>query len=178
MDDDIIFQVLSGKEDDIQGETENQPENIQPSEETKEEENFSLSKMDQEVKEQQEKEQLIKKKREELLKTEESFIPNIPNPIDFVNYCEIDQSNTKISRAYSNFLIQNHRKQTKLKSVLEIEPHLDINKTIFTEKNRVIKSIYPKNDIIILCDLKGNIIFFSLKEKKKNKRIIISSKNF
>ena len=178
MDDDIIFQVLSGKEDDIPGETENQPENIQPSEETKEEENFSLSKMDQEVKEQQEKEQLIKKKREELLKTEESFIPNIPNPIDFVNYCEIDQSNTKISRAYSNFLIQNHRKQTKLKSVLEIEPHLDINKTIFTEKNRVIKSIYPKNDIIILCDLKGNIIFFSLKEKKKIKELSFPQKTF
>ena len=83
-------------------------------------------------------------------KTEENFIPNLQNPMDFVNYFEIDQTNTKISKAFSNFLIQNHRKETKLKSVLEIQPHLDINKTIFTEKNRAIKSINPKNNIIII----------------------------
>ena len=176
MDDDIIFQIL-GNEEGQGGETENPNEDIS-SNENKVEDNFSLSKSEQEVKEQQEKEQLLKKKLEESKKAEESFIPNIPNPIDFVNYMEIEQSNTKISTAFSNFLIQNHRKTTKLKSVLEIEPHLDINKAIFTEKNRVIKSIYPKGDIIILCDLKGNIIFFSLKERNKTKELSFPGKLF
>ena len=140
MDDDIIFQILSGKDDTAEAEAEeSQPqkeEEISPSEsENKpEEDTFSLSKVDQEVKAQQEKEKLLKKKAEERRKAEESFIPNIQNPIDFVNYLEIEQTNTKISTAFSNFLIQNHRKQSKLKSVLEIEPHLDINKAIFTEK--------------------------------------------
>ena len=94
------------------------------------------------------------------------------------DFFEIIQTNTKISTAYSNFLIQNHRKKTKLKSVLEIEPHLDINKAIFTEKNRYIRSIYPKDDDIILCDLKGNIIFFSLKEKKKTRELTFPQKLF
>ena len=184
MDDDIIFQILSGKDDTAEAEAEeSQPqkeEEISPSEsENKpEEDTFSLSQVDQEVKAQQEKEKLLKKKAEERRKAEESFIPNIQNPIDFVNYLEIEQTNTKISTAFSNFLIQNHRKQSKLKSVLEIEPHLDINKAIFTEKNRIIKSIYPKNDIIILCDIKGNIIFFSLKEKKKIKELTSQTKSF
>ena len=181
MDDDIVSQIFLGNDGDngdTPGETENTPEETPQNEETKEEETYSLSKVDQEVKEQQEKDILKKKKREELRKTEENFIPNLQNPMDFVNYFEIDQTNTKISKAFSNFLIQNHRKETKLKSVLEIQPHLDINKTIFTEKNRVIKSIYPKNNIIILCDLKGNIIFFSLIEKKKIKELSFPQKIF
>ena len=177
MDDDIVFQILSGKDEDIEEEVETKNEKIQSTEDKKEEENYSLSKVDQEVKQTQENENLKKKKLEERKKVEETFIPNIPNPIDFVNYIEIVKSNTKISTAYSNFLIQNHRKQSKLKSVLEIEPHLDINKTIFTEKNRQIKSIYPKGDDIILCDAEGNIIFFSLKEKVKTKELLFPSKS-
>ena len=179
MDDDIIFQILSGKDENTQGETEEEKpsEDILPNE-NKIDEKDNLSKVDQEVKEQKEKEELLKKKIEERKKAEESFIPNIPNPIDFVNYLEIEQTNTKISTAYSNFLIQNHRRNSKLKSVLEIEPHLDINKAIFTEKNRYIKSIYAKDDDIILCDLKGNIIFFSLKEKKKTRELTFPQKLF
>ena len=184
MEDDIIFQILSGKDDaqEEEGGAEEQPkqeeDTLLSSENKSEEENYTLSKVDQEVKEQQEKEKQLKKKLEERKKAEENFIPILQNPIDFVNYFEINQTNTKISKAYSNFLIQNHRRQSKLKSVLEIEPHLDVNKAIFTEKNRIIKSIYPKNDIIILCDSKGNIIFFSLKEKKKTKEILFPSKFF
>ena len=179
MDDDIIFQILSGKEEDAEGEESQQKIEDTLSKENKpEEDNYTLSKVDQEVKEQQEKEKQLKKKLEERKKAEESFIPNVQNPIEFVNYFEIEQKNTKLSTAFSNFLIQNHRRQSKLKSVLEIEPHLDINKAIFTEKNRIIKSIYPKNDIVILCDSKGNIIFFSLKEKKKIKELSSQSKSF
>ena len=177
MDDDIICQIFSEKDEEHKEEKENPNEDTKLSE-NKEEENYSLSKVDQEVKEQQQKETLLKKKMEERKKAVESFIPNIPNPIDFVNYFEIEQSNTKISTAFSNFLIQNHRKESKLKSILDIEPHLDINKAIFTEKNRRIRSIYPKNDDIILCDSKGNIIFFSLKEKRKTREFSFPSKLF
>ena len=180
MDEDIICQILSGNDEGDIGEieTETGNEEIQSTENKKEEENDSLSKVDKEVKEIQEKENLNKKKIEERKKVEETFIPNISNPIDFVNYIEIEKSNTKISTAYSNFLIQNHRKKSKLKSVLEIQPHLDINKTIFTEKNRQIRSIYPKGNDIILCDSEGNIIFFSLKEKIKTKELLFPAKSF
>jgi hypothetical protein len=109
MDDDIICQIFSEKDEQHKEEKENPNEDTKLNE-NKEEENYSLSKVDQEVKEQQQKETLLKKKMEERKKAVESFIPNIPNPIDFVNYFEIEQSNTKISTAFSNFLIQNHRK--------------------------------------------------------------------
>ena len=59
-------------------------------------------------------------------------------------------------------MIQNHKKETKLKSVLDIQPHLDINSTIFSKEKKEILSIYIKDDIIILCDSLGNIIFYSL----------------
>ena len=171
MDEDIVFQVFSGKDEETKEENENPNED-------KPKDNNTLSKVDQEIKEEQEKEINLEKKSEKKKKIGESFIPNISNPLDFVNYCEIEQSNTKISTAYSNFLIQNHRKESKLKSILEIEPHLDINKTIFTEKNRIIKSIYAKDDEIILCDSNGNIVFFSLKAKKKTKELIFPAKFF
>ena len=180
MDDDIVFQVFSGN-DEAQGESEAEKvnEDISSNEnkiEEKIKDNDTLSKAEQEVKDQQEKEEILKKKLEERKKAEENFIPICQTPLDFVNYMEIEQSETKISKAYSNFLIQNHRRTSKLKSVLEIEPHLEINKSIFTEKNRVIKSIYSKGDLIILCDLKGNIIFFSLKEKNKTKELSFPTK--
>ena len=167
-DDDIVFQILSGNDEEPKEEVES--DNI------KQDENDTLSKVDQEVKEQQEKENNLKKKLEEERKAEDSFIPNYQNPLDYINYFEIEKTNQKISQAYSNFLILDHRKKSKLKSVLEIEPHLDINKAIFTEKNRYIKCIYPKDDDLILCDSKGNIIFFSLKEKKKTKEIPFPTK--
>ena len=177
-DDDIVLQTFLGNNEKAEDENENNENTNEPiiSNEKKEEENCSLSKVEQEVKDQDKKERIAKKKMEERKKLIESFIPNIPNPIDFVNYLEIEQSNTKISTAFSNFLIQNHRKESKLKSILEIEPHLGINKEIFTEKNRRIKSIYPKNDDIILCDSKGNIIFYSLKEKRKTKELLFPAK--
>ena len=177
MDDDIIFQILGGNDEKTQVETNNQNENLE-SIEYNEDENNTLSKDDQEVKEEKEAENQIKKKTQDKKKIEENFIPKNQTPLEFVNYFEVEESNTKINNAYSNFLIQNHRKSTKLKSVLEIQPHLDINKTIFTEKNREIKSIYPKGDIIILCDSKGNIIFFSLKDKIKTKELGFPNKLF
>ena len=120
-DDDIVFQILSEKGD-----------KSKDKEETKNT-NSILDDKPEEIKITEKNEKIIlNEERQKKLKDEEKFfIPNIQNPIDFVNYIEIEQSNTKIAQAYSNFIIKNHRINTKLKSVLEIEPHLDINKTIF-----------------------------------------------
>ena len=168
MDDDIIFQILSQKEENT---------------ETKYDDKI----LEEILGEKTENEVLVPKKEEMKIdsinksdeKTEEKyFIPNIQNPIDFVNYIEIEQSNTKISQAYSNFIIKNHRKKTKLKSVLDIEPHLDINKTIFNKENEKILSIYLKDDDLILCNSIGTLIFFSLKEKKISRTLLYPEKFF
>ena len=168
MDDDIIFQILSQKEENT---------------ETKYDDKI----LEEILGEKTENEVLVPKKEEMKIdsinksdeKNEEKyFIPNIQNPIDFVNYIEIEQSNTKISQAYSNFIIKNHRKKTKLKSVLDIEPHLDINKTIFNKENEKILSIYLKDDDLILCNSIGTLIFFSLKEKKISRTLLYPEKFF
>ena len=143
-EDDIIFQILSKKEEnvDIKNETEILNEILG-------------DKDDKEVKGVEKDKTLslnVEKEKEEEKNEDNYFIPNITNPIDFVNYIEIEQSNTKISQAYSNFIIKNHKKKSKLKSVIEIEPHLDINKTIFTKDNEEILSIYS---CIILSLLKS-----------------------
>ena len=170
MDDDIIFQILSQKEENI---TENKDDD---------------KLLDEILGEKEENEILTPSKdinitsnnnnKKEVKNEAKYFIPNIQNPIDFVNYIEIEQSNTKIAQAYSNFIIKNHRKKTKLKSVLEIEPHLDINKTIFNKDDEKILSIYLKGDTIILSNSIGNIIFFSLKDKKVFKVLTYPEKLF
>ena len=169
-EDDIIFQILSKKEEnvDIKNETEILNEILG-------------DKDDKEVKGVEKDKTLslnVEKEKEEEKNEDNYFIPNITNPIDFVNYIEIEQSNTKISQAYSNFIIKNHKKKSKLKSVIEIEPHLDINKTIFTKDNEEILSIYLKDNILILCNAIGNLIFYSLKEKRVTKALLFPEKFF
>ena len=167
-DDDIVFQILSEKGD-----------KSKDKEETKNT-NSILDDKPEEIQITEKNEKIIlNEERQKKLKDEEKFfIPNIQNPIDFVNYIEIEQSNTKIAQAYSNFIIKNHRINTKLKSVLEIEPHLDINKTIFSNNNEEILSIYLKYDDLILCNNIGNIIFYSLQQKKITKTIKYPEKFF
>ena len=169
MDDDIILQILSQKEENSnkKEEDDNINELLKVNDEN---EASNLEK---------EKKQTLKNDKTKKEKNEEKyFIPNIQNPIDFVNYIEVEQSNTKISQAYSNFIIKNHIKKTKLKSVLEIEPHLDINKNIFSKNNDKILSIFIKNNDLILCNSIGNIIFYSLKEKKITKTLTYPEKFF
>ena len=171
MDDDIIFQILSQKEENTNTTDTKYDDKILEEILGEQPEKEIIS---------QEKEEIIvpKKKKSEDKNEVKYFIPNIQNPIDFVNYIEIEQSNTKIAQAYSNFIIKNHRINTKLKSVLEIEPHLDINKTIFSNNNEEILSIYLKYDDLILCNNIGNIIFYSLQQKKITKTIKYPEKFF
>ena len=169
-DNDIILQILSNQEENL---TEKHENNID-SNPLLENDNYEDESSNQNI----DKSNIESTSEEKTTKYEKEFIPNIQNPINFVNYIEVDQSNTKISEACSNFVIQNHKKETKLKSVLDIQPHLDINSTIFSKEKKEILSIYIKDDIIILCDSLGNIIFYSLKEKKTTKNLLYPSKLF
>ena len=172
MEDDIVFQILSQKEEKLDEKVETQIKNDLLEEKTeKEQTNLEKDEKDDNI-------ILTSDKPEKKKKEEKYFIPSIQNPIDFVNYIEVEQSNTKITQAYSNFTIKNHKKETKLKSVLEVEPHLDINKTIFSKDKEEILSIYLKNDDLLLCDSLGNIFFYSLKEKKVTKTLNFPEKFF
>ena len=131
MDDDIVFQILSEKGDKSKDKEETKNTNDTLDDKTEE----------IPILEKNEEKELNNNKQKKLKNEENYFIPNIQNPLDFVNYIEVDQSNTKITQAYSNFMIKNYTTKINLKNVLEIEPHLDINKTIFSNNNEEILSI-------------------------------------
>ena len=104
-DNDIILQILSNQEENL---TENHENNID-SNPLLENDNYEDESSNQNI----DKSNIESTSEEKTTKYEKEFIPNIQNPINFVNYIEVDQSNTKISEACSNFVIKNHKKETK-----------------------------------------------------------------
>ena len=110
-------------------------------------------------------EEKMRKKKEEERKKLDSFIPQFPNPVDFVQYIEILWVNTKISGEMQNFLLQNHRKKNNKFniSISETSCYLDINRKI---SDKIIKIIYAKKDFLFTCTSKGEIFIFSQKNQK------------
>ena len=159
-EDDLIFNVLSGKEPE-----EQETEQITSSDNQNPQSSPLDSQNDLAQSSTQSTFQETKKKPKDVI---DSFIPSYENPLEYINYFEVEKTNTKILKSVSNFLIEKQRRTSKLISVLDIEPKLEINKTIFT---RQITTIFPKDDDLILCDSQGNIIFYSIKEQKITKEM-------
>ena len=158
-DEDLVFNILSGKDDEEQTKEQTTISDNQDPQPSPLNSNKDLDQTAQSTS------QEINKKPENIA---DSFIPSYENPLDYINYFEVEKTNTKILKSVSNFLIEKQRRTSKLISVLDIEPKLEINKTIFT---RQITTIFPKDDDLILCDSQGNIIFYSIKEQKITKEM-------
>ena len=110
-----------------------------------------------------EEEEKLKKKKEEERKKLDSFIPQFPNPVDFVQYIEILRVNTKISGEMQNFLLQNHRKKDN-KYNISIKNNLqEITKKMSGED---INLMFTKKDVLALCTTKGNIYIFLIRNQK------------
>ena len=167
-EDDLIFNVLSGKEPE-----EQETEQITSSDNQNPQSSPLDSQNDLAQSSKQSTFQETKKKPKDVI---DSFIPSYENPLEYINYFEVEKTNTKILKSISNFLIEKQRRTSKLISVLDIEPKLEVNKNI---SNRKIITIFPKDDNLILCDSQGNIIFFSIKEQKiiKDMKYPFSAKN-
>ena len=109
---------------------------------------------------------IIKKTKEKKL---EDFYPAFPNPLDFIQYLEVDRVNGQISNEMKNFILQNNRKNDNKYEVSQIHTLIQINNEI-SKFN--IKVICAKNNNVILYTKESWILFFSLKEQKLLKKFI------
>ena len=116
-----------------------------------------------------EQEKKIKKKKEEELKKLENFYPAFPNPLDFIQYLEVDRVNGQISNEMKNFVLQNNRKNDNKYEVSQINTLIQINNEI--SKYNII-AIGAKNNNVILYTKESCILFFSLKDQKLLKKFI------
>ena len=137
----------------------------------KEEEERIKKHKEEEEKERQrrEEEEKINKKKEEQKKKLESFIPQFPNPLDFIQYIEILRVNTKISGEMHNFLLKNHIKKNNKYNVSVISSLYEISKILSKED---VNLIFSKRDLLIACTLKGEIFSFSMDTQKLINRIL------
>ena len=123
----------------------------------------------EEEKKRKEEEEKIKKKKEEERKKLDSFIPQFPNPVDFVQYIEILKVNTKISGEMQNFFLQNHRKKDNKYNISLISSFPVINKQISSDE---INLIFSKKDYLVICRNKSELLIFSMKNQKTINKII------
>lgn len=96
------------------------------------------------------------------------FPPNIKNPVQLVNYIEIESfQNTNENK--NNFLLKKYKQNSKIKiGLLEIDKKEEISQTIFSKtKNFEITAITVKDDYIIIGDIFGQVKYYSISDNKE-----------
>ena len=126
------------------------------------------SKIIKEENKQNEKEEIIKKEKEEETKKLDDFYPPFQNPIDFVQYLEVDRPNGHISNEMRSFILQNHGKKSYRYEVLENSSFPQINNEI---SNIEFSAMHLKSNHLILYAKEGILLFYSLKNQTLLKKL-------
>ncbi len=157
--------------EEIKNKTEKEIENeIKNTAEKDEEIKRDIEKMLEEEKTKKKKEEELKKKKEQEQERLENFYPPFKNPLDFVQYLEVDRIIGQISNEMKNFSLQNHRKQDNKYDVSQIRTLSRISKTLFDLKVNI-DFINSKKNNLIVCTSEGDFLFFSIINEKLIKRI-------
>ena len=118
-----------------------------------------------------------KKPLKQVEKEEPLVLPKYENPIDLVNFIEIENTQKRIEKSKSSFILQNYKNQCKLRiNSLEIEPQSNISKLIYKQKNLVLNAMGAKGDIIITGNTIGEIKFYSLSDQTKTLKVLSDKK--
>ena len=140
---------------------------------------FNLEEKDLEIKKDIEKilqeEKLKKLKEEEKKKKKEaeqkmltSFYPPFKNPLDFVQFLEVDRIYGEINNEMKNFSLNNQIKQDNKYDVSQIRALVQINKTI---SQYSVNFISAKNTTLIVATNDGQFLFFSMQPEKLIKKV-------
>ena len=92
-----------------------------------------------------------------------SFYPPFKNPLDFVQYLEVDKIYGQISNEMKNFSLNNQRKQDNKYDVSQIRSLVQINQTL---QKFSVNFISAKNTVLIVATNDGQFLFFSLQPQK------------
>ena len=110
----------------------------------------------EEEKTKKKKEEELKKKKEQEQERLENFYPPFKNPLDFVQYLEVDRIIGQISNEMKNFSLQNHRKQDNKYDVSQIRTLSRISKTLFDLKVNIDFINSKKNNLDLLQEFRTN----------------------
>ena len=124
--------------------------------------------LEEEIKKKELEEQMKKKYKEEEKKID-NFYPPFTNPLDFIQYLEVDRINGQISNEMKNFILQNHRRQDNKYEVTEIVPLSMLSAEI---SKFDISAMLARINNLILCTKDGSILFYSIKDQILKKKII------
>ena len=97
-----------------------------------------------------------------------SFYPPFKNPLDFVQYLEIDRIYGQISNEMKNFSLNNQIKQDNKYDVSQIGSLFQINNIL---SKYSINFISAKNTNLIVVTNDGQFLFFSMQPEKLIKRV-------
>ena len=129
-----------------------------------------IEKMLQEEKNKKLKEEEKKKKKEAEQKMLKSFYPPFKNPLDFVQYLEVDKIYGQISNEMKNFSLNNQRKQDNKYDVSQIRSLVQINQTL---QKFSVNFISAKNTVLIVATNDGQFLFFSLQPQKIDRKSVV-----
>ena len=121
-----------------------------------------------------EQEEIMRKKKEEKNKKLDNFYPPFKNPLDFIQYLEVDRINGQISHEMKNFILQNHRKQDNKYELSEIVSLTKISGEVSAFD---IACIFAKNNNLIISTVNGIIFFYNIREQKLIKKIFPKNMN-
>ena len=121
---------------------------------------------------QKEKDEETKKEKEEETKKLYDFYPPFLNPLDFIQYLEVDRPNGHISNEMRSFILQNHGKKSFRYEVLENSSFSQINDEISETE---FSAMYLKSNHLILYSKDGILLFYSLKNQTLLKKLTLKN---
>ena len=127
-----------------------------------------IEKILQEEKNKKLKEEEKKKKKEAEQKMLKSFYPPFKNPLDFIQFLEVDRIYGQISNEMKNFSLNNQIKQDNKYDVSQIRSLLQINNIL---SKYSINFISAKNTNLIVATNDGQFLFFSMQPEKLIKQV-------
>ena len=110
-----------------------------------------------------------KKKEKEISEEKKLLFPlNIKNPIQLVNYLEIESFQNK-KEEKNEFLLQKYKKNSKFKiGLIQSEKNEQISQIVFSKtKNYEITVISVKDDYIIIGDIFGEVKYYSISDNRE-----------
>ena len=114
------------------------------------------------------KDEGMKKMKDSLIKDKEEEIPAkyLSNPIDFVNYMELQRQKEKMEVKAETFVLRKYENEKSLKFLIsKPTPKEELSKSILQGKNKITVAIAHDN-YLITGDIMGDIKLYSLQDQK------------
>ena len=114
-----------------------------------------------------------KRKSVNIIEKEELIIlPKYDNPIDLVNYIEVERAKQKIETNKSFFIFESYKKESNIKlNFINVLPKKSLSNLIYNNNDNVLNLMYARDDSLITGNVEGDINIYSIKDSKLMKSL-------